>query len=130
MHDPLTSWKMSANKKASAQRQSLGGGGGGDGGRTPGRRGPMSPVAAGSPASGGGELEDESAGMNVDASFVRSRVREKLEGWDRGELLSVEGQVLPMLSMRLRVVAVRHSSPITVYCRGCSPPAAATEIEG
>jgi hypothetical protein len=95
MHDPLTSWKMSANKKASAQRQSWvgdGGGTAGEGGQVSGKRGLASPQAA-TAGSEGGELVEEVGGINVDASFVRSRVQEKLEGWDRGELLSVEGQV-------------------------------------
>ena len=85
MHDPLTSWKMSANKKAQRQR----GGNDGDG------EGTGSKEASASPVSGSKKVvqDDESGGINVDASFVRSRVREKLEGWDRGELLSVEGQV-------------------------------------
>ena len=84
MHDPLTAWKMSASKKASAQRRGLG---------------PSVQTSAG-PGSG---LEDEGTGISVDASFVRSRVREKLEGWDRGELLSVEGQV--------KCTRVSHATP-------------------
>jgi hypothetical protein len=85
MHDPLTSWKMSANKKAQRQR----GGADGHGEDVSAKEGPASP------ASGLKKIvqDDDSGGINVDASFVRSRVREKLEGWDRGELLSVEGQV-------------------------------------
>ncbi len=85
MHDPLTSWKMSANKKA--QRQRVGADGDGEG--------EVAKEGTASPASGSKKVaqDDESGGINVDASFVRSRVREKLEGWDRGELLSVEGQV-------------------------------------
>ena len=76
MHDPLSAWKMCSSKKASAQRRSLG------------------------PTPAVGDLEEEGSGISVDASFVRSRVKEKLEGWDRGELLSVEGQVVQFCVLR------------------------------
>jgi ataxia telangiectasia mutated family protein len=65
LHDPLDSWRMTPEKAARQQESER------KDGDTP--------------------MESEVAGAN--ARLVRMKLKEKLEGWDRGELLGVQGQV-------------------------------------
>mmetsp|Transcript_1537 Transcript_1537/g.4162 ORF Transcript_1537/g.4162 Transcript_1537/m.4162 type:complete len:2043 (+) Transcript_1537:628-6756(+) len=96
VHDPLIDWRLVADKKATDQRQNL------DGGVRGGGVSATKGVGAGA-VSNVVEEKEEKIGEKKehtgerDGVRVRNRVREKLEGWENGEVLSVEGQVQKLI---------------------------------
>ena len=84
LHDPLTQWKLSANKKASEQRKGCTSNESVDQAMTGSRGGvPDSDGGAAGGSSRPAELkpaEDKGSAISLDASLVRHGVKEKLEG--------------------------------------------------
>ncbi|KAJ1470172.1 phosphatidylinositol 3 and 4-kinase-domain-containing protein, partial [Baffinella frigidus] len=71
LHDPLDSWKMTKAKAAQQQ-------------------------AKGSGSTSTSEVEEVEV-QSADGRLVRRAFQDKLKGWDRGEMLGVEGQVKQLI---------------------------------
>lgn len=110
VHDPITKWVLSA--EAARRRQggigADGGAGGGGGdqqdGGAPSEQRSAEDGALASPAAG----PDGADSRNADAEKVLMRVRQKLDGFEDGDIRSVEGQARYSLLGRPRGCIIMH----------------------